>query len=341
MHGPESADNDEHHQSHRTASPAISVDGQSEDAEHDRTDERRGRLGEEPPVGMQVECDRLVIVEQLPRVRHGRRTVPPERGARWTRSMLLDDSTPSSATPSPPTRGWSPSSPGPVPARPGAHPPDRLPGRDRYRRRPPHARVHVHRARRRASCARRLRRLGLGERVDRRHVPLRDAPAAPPALGRSQPPAADVRRRPPPTRERDRRSGGARRDRRRDRLGDGAGPSRRRHTRAKHGAPGESRRVGTDRIARCSPTIATTSGGAVSSTSTTCSASRSRPCSTTTTSRPRPDGVSDTYSSTRRRTSTRSSTDSSTCCVTTTTTCSSWVIRHRRSSPSTGPIRAS
>ena len=67
-----------------------------------------------------------------------------------------------------------------------ADPPDRAPRRDRDRRRPPHARAHVHpRGGERTpppASAPRARRTGRG-----RHVPLGDARSAAPAVGRPQP----------------------------------------------------------------------------------------------------------------------------------------------------------
>ncbi len=44
---------------------------QDEDAEDDRADERRGRLGHEPPVRPEIEHDLLVLVQQFRRERHG------------------------------------------------------------------------------------------------------------------------------------------------------------------------------------------------------------------------------------------------------------------------------
>ena len=44
--------------------------GEGEDAEHDRRDEGDRGLDEVPPVRVQIEHKRLMVVEQLLRVRH-------------------------------------------------------------------------------------------------------------------------------------------------------------------------------------------------------------------------------------------------------------------------------
>ena len=54
---------------------------------HDRHDEHDTAFDEEPPVGMQIERHRLVVVEQLLRIRHGINST----FAAWTPNAVLAD----------------------------------------------------------------------------------------------------------------------------------------------------------------------------------------------------------------------------------------------------------
>ena len=76
---------------------------ESEDAQHDRAEKGRGRLGEVPPVGMHVERDRLVVVQELLRVRHGGNSTALTLGSMDPVDCCSTISTPISAAPSPPT----------------------------------------------------------------------------------------------------------------------------------------------------------------------------------------------------------------------------------------------
>ena len=82
------------------------VDGDDEDPEDDRRDQREHRLEEVQPVRVQVDCELLVVVEQLLRVRHGgtqyrrrdlhvvaseRTDTPVVQWPSWTRRALLGD----------------------------------------------------------------------------------------------------------------------------------------------------------------------------------------------------------------------------------------------------------
>ena len=256
------------------------------DPEDDRGDEGEDGLDEVQPVRVQVDCELLVVVEQLLRVRHGAHStggadstsVASERTDTPCRTVALVDGASAARRPRRRAAGGRHDA---VDARrrhrrrrlgqdPGARPADRLPRRHRHRRRPPHAGADVHPPGRRRAAPPAPRRRAA--RVDRGgHVPLRRPRRDAPAVGRRGPAGAEHHQRPASPDRRRRRAVPGRHDRRRTLV-----VRRPRHRARRLRRRGASRRTAAAAFRRrpsprSSPTTRRSSAGAASSTSTTCS----------------------------------------------------------------------